>query len=180
MPYARLCTIDDVEAILSAEGVVARGDDSQDGTVSASETKLLNDQISRGSREIAMRLNMLYKVTEFQGSNPPVDTPATVRDMAAVLSAYWMCLRRNNPPTIWLQTARQEVFDTLELVKHGNLRLPDITTALEHSPFVTNFHLDGRFRSAKARRVDATSTGALPPGQLQSHPEYNVIPNPWE
>lgn len=170
--YRRLCTLEDVEVILSAEGLIARADDTQDGTMSASEEKLVNDCISRGSREAAMRLTMRYgDVANFQGGNAPADTPASVRDMVAILAAFWVCKRRNNPVPQSLVDDRRQVFEDLQAIAANQMRLPDIDDG-DELPFVTNFHVDGRYRSAKLRRIDATSTRSLPPQDTRQHPEW--------
>lgn len=170
----KLCTIQDVADWWSQEGVDARLDDNRNDLVSVSpgEADILLRIIERGSAVVAMKLSQRYTQDSYAGSGtPPASTPALVSHFAAVVSAYFLGIRRNLPISPHLKEEYERVLKMLDDIVSGVLSIPDLAESFEMTPFLTNYHVDGTYRSAKFRKVDSTSVGKSPTPPIKSHPE---------
>lgn len=156
-----LTTKEWIDDILSDEGVQGRLDDDGTNNLTPDDMARLERFITRASLEVGMSLRVRYRDSEWQGSNPPVDTPEAVQYMVAIKAARGIFGRRGLPSYEELTRAHEMVEQWLADIKAGNLSLVGVADypTIDFEPFVTNFTVDGRHRAAKVRVVQATSVG---------------------
>lgn len=170
-----LCSITDVSDWLSQEGLDARLDDDRGQFADEAEQAIGTRLIEKASVKVAAYLSQRYKLEEYAGTGtPPTNTPPYVRGAVSIVAAYYISIRRNLPCSGALADAYRGVFEELQEIINGHLSLPEVVDSFEGRPFVANFHLDGTYRSAKFRKVDATSIGSQPTAPIKSHPEQNM------
>ena len=169
-----LCTQADVEDIWSATGVAGRYDDDlSGGVIAAGEILVLNRFIMRASSYVSGRLKDRYKIVDFQGSNPPVDTPISVNWYASIIAAFYSAIRRGIACPQGLADLYKMTLDDLEKIHGGSLSLAEVNESFDTLPFVTNLHVDGNYRSAKLRKIQQISTTSepTPNSGRKSYPE---------
>lgn len=174
-----LCTTQDVSDLWSDDGVLGRLDDDNDNANNAAELAILARVILNASAFVLSRVGMRYKTSDITGSNAPTDTPQIVRFYTSVIASHYLAIRRGNPTTDGFAELYSQVMRDLEQVQNGSMLLPGVVDSLNQLPFVSNFHIDGNYRSAKARKIYSISTGifSAPAGSaLKIHPENNIVP----
>lgn len=152
-PY---CSDNDVEALLSEEGVNLRLDDNQDGAVNAAELLRLTRQACNYATS---------KVNDFcAGRYDPADleTSWTVNEWATVIAARWLCSRRGNPVPGSLKERLAEVMDELKQVKSGQYSLQDLAERTSSAPIWSNTRVDVRYRTRRIRVERPISEGTPP------------------
>lgn len=175
MANVSLCTSTDVSDWWSPDGVLSRLDDDYDNANNATETEILGRVIESASIRVIAKIGQRYKTSDLTGSNAPTDTPQIVRYFTSVVAAYLLSIRRGMAPTQAFLDLYNEVMAQMEEVAKGQAILPGVYNSLQGLPFVNNYHVDGRYHSAKVRRVFVTSTAPLPsPARAKYHPEYNT------
>ena len=167
----QLCTSTDVADWWSVEGVDARLEDDLSGSVESDESLQLTRLIERASAIVAAKLSQRYLQASYAGTNPPTNTPPLVMHFAAVIAAYYLGCRRNLPHSEALLKEYERVLEMMNEIGSGLLSIPEVAESFDTTPFLTNFHLDGRYRSSKFRKVDATSVGGRPAPPIKSFPE---------
>lgn len=156
-----LTTKEWIDDILSDEGVQGRLDDDGSGNLTPDDVARIERFITRASLEVGMTLRSRYRDSEWQGSNPPTDTPEAVQYMVAIKAARAIFGRRGLPSYEELSRAHEMVEQWLADIKSGNLSLVGVNDypTVDFEPFVSNFTIDGRFRASKVRVVQQTSIG---------------------
>lgn len=168
----QLCTSQDVADWWSVDGVLSRLDDDYDNANNAAELAMMLRIIEAASTRVLFSLAQRYATTALTGSNPPTDTPAIVRYFAAIISAYNLSIHRGQSPTMAFEQLYKDVCQQLEEVKKGVSILPGVYNPLSGLPFTNSYQVDGRYYSAKLRRVFVTSTGPIPSrADGKYHPE---------
>lgn len=167
----QLCTRADIEDWWSADGVAERLDDDRSASESGSESLIVTSWIERASAIVAMKLGQRYNLADYAGASPPTDTPVLVMHFTAVIASYWIGTRRNLPVSEVLKEEYEKTMKTLDEILNGQASLPGVSDSFEGGLFLTNFHVDGRYRSAKFRKVTTTSVGSDPTGSVKSYPE---------
>ena len=162
MPTQTYCTRDDVEAAWTPAAVLAAVDDDHNLTLSAAEVAIITRAIERGANRMNATLAMRYPLAAL------VNNP-WCRDCNALLAAYFLATRTG----IAAPDPIQEQFDSylvdLEEIVANRKCVPQVSSTLEQTPTVTNFRVTPALEPESIRRVSETSTGALPPSQVQNH-----------
>lgn len=168
----QLCVKSDIEDWWSADGLLLRTDDDRSATENGSEASIVTSWIERSSAIVAAKLSQRYLQDAFAGVNPPVDTPVLVMHFTAVIASYWVAGRRNLPIPEQLKEEYDKVLKSLDEIAAGQSSLPGVADSFEGGFFLSNFHLDGRYRSAKFRVITATAVGSDPTGaSIKRFPE---------
>ena len=136
------CTQQNVESILSEEGVLNRLDDSRTGVVNA---QWMTDCLQRATAEINLHLSRRYSTTTLRASE-------WVRWCAATLTASFVMGRRGlgSSPVIADEALRFR--GLLEQIQKARLYLPDDAPLRgEHCPAMVNVTMDMRYPQDKIR-----------------------------
>ncbi|MGE3410129.1 MAG: phage protein Gp36 family protein [Pirellulales bacterium] len=164
-PY---CTVDDLEAIWSVEGVSFRADDDDEH----SSTAMVNAAIEKATVDVNSYLFQQYTVAVLTQS-------AWVKWCTAIFACVELARRRGNAPPDSMLAEYNRYFEMLKLIASGGAGLPGDTglAAPEHdnTPCVTNFRVDSRYR-ANVRRVTQTSTRTQ---QSPNRRGYDSVGYPW-
>lgn len=160
IPY---CTQSDVEAIWSEWAVEVRLDDDEDGDADAG---LIDDIIEMATTKMNKYLFRRYLPSVVAAS-------AWAKWACAYIASYHLAIRRGNIPPAPIQAEYESYKQLLEEIESGKQSLPAddglSPERFDNFPSVTNYHVDGRHRWAKVRRVDATSTGGPQTPPLKQH-----------
>lgn len=161
MTQLLLTTKNYIDDVLSEEGVRHRLDDDETGAITTEDLDRIDRFIEQSSLEVGMILRHRYTDVEYQGSNPPDNTPAAVQYMVAIIAARKIFGRRGLPAYDELVRQFEMVQEWLADIKAGRLSLVNVAQypTSNFEPFVSNFTIDQRHRHAKARVVRATSKG---------------------
>ncbi len=173
MPNYILCTREDVSDWWSEDGLIAREDDDRTGglDIAGTEAARTDRIIARASAIVGVYLAERYSVDQWAGTNPPTNTPASVRHYAAIIAAYYMGIRRNLPTSTELAAEYKLALEQLAGIKAGDFSLPEIPESFENYASVSNYTVDGNYRSSKIRVVRSTSTGSRPPAPIKDNAE---------
>lgn len=102
------CTIDDVQRILSVEGVNYRIDD---------DPSEYPDVIDEACREVDLYLLPHYSTTTLSGNN-------WVKYQSAIITAVLLCERRGNPVPRGVDRKYERLTERLERIGSGELHVP--------------------------------------------------------
>lgn len=176
MATAPLCTIADVQVILSPFATTDRIDDDFDGSA---DTGLADSCIALVSTKVQRVLLGRYSLTSITSNQ-------WVRWCTATLVAEFLCLRRANPVPASIAEDAKEYRDTL--LQIGNMEadlfddagLPvaqaSIPGSVSDLPAVSNMTIDGRFQRSKLRRIDSISTQLPANGMSNPAIDYYLLP----
>lgn len=157
------CTQGDVEALLSAEGVSLRLNDSDpDGDPTTAESAYLTTQ---GINYATARINN-FCLGRYEAADLATDW--VINDWATVLAAYWLSCRRGNDPPKSLALMRKEVLDELALVRGGRLALEGINQRISESPGWSNIRFPSYYRVRQLRVQRPISEGTNPTNRPQN------------
>lgn len=159
-----LTTKAEIDDILSEEGVIGRLDDNETGTLSPDDAAMIDRMIEKAAViDVGPVLDVKYATSDWQGLNPPTNTPASVRYMTAIVAARYVAGRRGLPAFEELATQYAMVKEWLADILADRRTLIDVQTfpsdATNMEPFVSNLSIDQRFRHSKARVVRSTTKG---------------------
>ncbi len=174
MASISLCTETDIEDIITATAVAHAVDDNDDLVKNdPSETGIITRTIYKASAIVASKLEVAYPTADYQGSNPPTDTPDLVRYITAVIATWMLARRRRTPVGAKLEEEYQRVLGMLEELALQEAVLPGTTLTNDHTPWVSVFHFDGRFKNATIRRIPHTSTDPAPGDGVKHFPDIS-------
>lgn len=154
------CDQDDIEALLSDEGVVGRLDDDMSGTNSAAEIAILTTY----ARNYATTRVNFYCQPKYDTDD--LGTSWLVNDWATVIASRWLCLRRGNPVPKQIEQLFKETIDDMKRVKTGEHEIPEIAARVANSPFWSNIHVSVIHRLRKIR-VERPISERTPTDYLQ-------------
>lgn len=161
------CSQADVEAILSAFGLLVRLDDDMDGTA---DDGLMAAGLNKAAADVNHKLLQRYTVATCLQSE-------WVKQCAAHLAAEYICKRRGNEVPAELAEEVKRYRDDLALIRQGidDLTVNDglATPELDHLPSVSNFVVDQRLKHTKVRKTPSISTGGPPAGGIKTHPMHD-------
>lgn len=163
MPTQTYCTQLDIEAIWTPAALLASVDDNEDGVLSPAEAALIERAIQRAANSMNALLEVRYALVDIAGN-------LWCRDCNAVLAAYLLATRRDEPPPAGLASERQRYLTDLREMRDGQQQVPQVAESNHHAPTVSNFAIDLRAQRAKVRRIIETSSGDPPHDQLLSFP----------
>lgn len=158
MAVTAYCTSDEVESVLSENGVLWAVDDDRSGTTSAGESGFIDDALERATVIINQYVAMIYSL-------PSLLTNTWTKWACAVLAAQKLCRRHGNGSPDGLTLDCEEVFAFLELVRKGQAVIPAdgeadaLPLATNAGLVMSNLRIDQRFPTAKVRVVQRISTG---------------------
>jgi phage gp36-like protein len=146
-----LCTQAEVERFLSVQGVTAFADHDQDGTA---DDDVVDDCIEQASEEMLAYLLQRYALASLVSST-------LVKRWAVTISAYFLCMRRGNPPPEVLQTEFERLLNPetglIPRVAAGSFALPGLALNADLVPNFANLTVDRRFGQSKVRVLPGSS-----------------------
>jgi len=145
-----LCTIAEVEDVLSDHGVRLATDDER-GESMFDSTKTSN-AIERAEQKIYQYVALRYSTADLVGNT-------WAKWACAVFAAVQLMRRRGGTVPPGLMDEYQEYLDYLTQVKDGQSEIPGLSQANEPGLTMSNLVVDQRFRSAKTRVVRSVSAG---------------------
>lgn len=157
------CSRADVEAVLSAAGVVARIDDNETGTASVAEDAYVTAAIETAAAEMNADLERQYILSQLSASN------GWLKRTNALLAAEALMGRRGNPVQGLLVDQVQRIREALKLIGMGRMSVPEQLPSANHLPAVSTFVVE----PAKAMpvRVDVpNSVGSTPDSSRKRFP----------
>lgn len=146
------CDIDEVENILSEDGVTNRTDDSPESVRADSEVTAC---IEQATSIINGYLSRRYSFSALA-------TSTWIKWCCAYLSACRLAKRRANACPEPIAAECRQYLDWLKEIRDGVMDVPEIAPEVDMLPTVSNLTVDGRFTRQKVRRVPSTSTGSPP------------------
>lgn len=160
MPPAALDTLytsmDDVNALLSEEGVGARLDDDQTGTVTvAEEARLTTYAVNYATTKVND-----YALGRYAADD--LDSSWTVNEWATIIAARWLCSRRGNPVPKSLQDMFEETMAELRMLRDKQYDLQDIAERTSTAPRWSNVRVDVRYRLRRIRKQRPISEQTQP------------------
>lgn len=165
MPTQTYCTLSDVEAAWNPADLLDAVDDDTSGTMSAGEQAIVTRAIERAANRMNASLEMRYALSSLASNH-------WCRDCNAALAVYLLATRRGTAASDAIQEQYESYVADLEQIIAGRMRVPQAAETHEHKPTVTNFAVDPTQAVATVRRVNDTSTGALPPGTVKSFHDF--------
>ncbi len=146
-----LCTAEQLERYLSPLGVMLFSDHEYDGV---RDDTVIDDCIGRASAELIGLLYPLYPESELEQS-------ALVSEWCVVMSAYYLCLRRGNPPPDSLANGFDRLMNPtgfIFMARKGSFIIPGVASTPVNAPAITNYDIDRRYANRTARVISPTST----------------------
>lgn len=156
------CTKSDVEAAWTPAAVLAAVDDDDSGSLDTNELAILTRAIERSANRMNAALEIRYPLATLLNN-------AWCRDCNASLAAYLLATRRGTAAPDHIQEQYETYVQDLEEIIANRKCVPQLSANREQSPTVSNFRVEPALEPEAIRRVNNTSTGALPPSQVQSH-----------
>ena len=153
------CTENDMADVLSQSGINLRVDD-----IPPSD---LANALAKAGSEIDKFLYRTYK-TEDLATSP------LVRDWAAVLACWFLCLRRGNPPPPGIATLYEGVIADLTEIKLGQNDVPRIPRRKAYAPGLSVMLATQRpFPRAVVEKSRGTTLGGVPANYHQHNSVYD-------
>jgi len=129
------CTQADIEALLSVTGVESRVDDDAGGSLSATETGYITSAIQWATAKVNDFCLALYTAADLA-------TSWVINEVAIVLAAKWLSIRRGNPSPGSIADACKEAMERLEKIRNGGHPLADIGQRNAAWPAWSNVRVD--------------------------------------
>lgn len=123
MAVTTYCTQDDISDRLSETGVDLRIDDSPPST--------LGRVLERAAVMVNRYCQTRYTVAQLAMSDH-------VRELAADIATYYLCIRRGNPAPPYLVDLFNDAKEALAQINQGVLQLPDIAQTRPAFPAMSN------------------------------------------
>lgn len=143
-PPVVYCDVGDIETILSVAGVTDRGDDEGTGILSAAEQGYIASIIGWASSRVNFRAGHLYNTNDMAMSS-------WVNYVTAVMAAQMLCGRRSNPVPGSITAMYKECIADLDIVRRGDLQIPDIGYRDVAWPAWSNCRVDPMYRQRQTR-----------------------------
>lgn len=149
----------EMERLLSADGVSLRADDDGDGINESNANPggaivtVIQDAIDDATEKIDEYLADIYYESAMAES-------LWIRRRAAVLGCYALSMRRGNPPLFAGKVV--EIIADLEAIRLGKRRVPRLATREDFTPGISQPRVDDRFMIRKIRIDEQISTGGRP------------------
>lgn len=143
---------EEVESLLSSDGVLLRLDDDQDAANSAGELLRINTlAVNYATARVNLYLGNRY-------TSAQLATSWSVHDWATMIAARWVCRRRTNPVPESLQDAYDEAIAEMTAIRDRLMSLTDIQERQADQPVLSNMTLDGRYKVKQLRKQLPIST----------------------
>jgi phage gp36-like protein len=153
------CSINEVERIISAAGVVSFADHDQSGT---SDSDVVEDCINQACDELDRYLLQRY-------TQAGLLTSSLVNRWAAKVAVYFLCQLRGNPVPESIQAEFDRILKEPDgaaiLAAKGNPPLPGVPLAAFMAPTFANMRVDRAYGTKSIRRQpesSGTDTTTLP------------------
>jgi len=155
-PARQYVYIDDdgLNAALSANGVLLRADDNQDGTVDPTEEMRITQAKNAASETIDYYCFSRYTPANLANSN-------LIYEAAKWLAAYQLCATRGNevPESVIEQAEQWE--EKLKAIQAGRGRVPGIPYRMSQAPAWDNVRVNVHY-DFKAIRVERKTSSQVP------------------
>ena len=154
------CTVADIEDILSTDAVELRIDDLPPTVYGAA---------------IAKAGNQIDKYCYARYSPDGLATSDLVKDWAAIIAAFYLCIRRGNPPLPGIAILYDGAIADLKDIQKGITTIPGVSSRKGYAPVMS------RMRSTlrpHPRAVVETSQGASTAGAPTGYTQHNR--DPWD
>lgn len=136
-------TQDDMEALLSSEGVDLRLDDNADGSVSAAEL----DRLTTQARNYATAQVNRFLTGRYDAAD--LATSWVINEWATYLACNWLSRRRGNPGLFKAEV--EEAIKDMKEIRSGASNLEDIPARNPAWPTWSNVRVDQNYRLRKIR-----------------------------
>ena len=143
------CTLAEVEYLLSANGVAASVNDSQDNAVA--DATIVNNAIARGRTILSQYLFQKYDIDTITSS------VEWVKWAAATFAAIEIMRRKGGVVPPGLQELYEQYTGFLEKVQTGTFQVPGLYLRSSPGISISNITMDNRYNRAKIRVVSTIS-----------------------
>lgn len=173
-PTTLYCTQQDVEAILSTDGVQLRLDDDQSGVTDSAESAYMTQYIGWATARLNMYLMGRYDAADLAQSY-------AVNEFAAIMVAQRICRRRGNPAANSIQELYEESIELLKQIKAGVMGLEDVAERTSGAPFWDNIrHTRHALRRTRVERPISEQTQRQQPSVTVDDQSANYVgPEIW-
>lgn len=138
------CTKEDLEALYSVDGILGRVDDTNSGTLDATETGYLDKARYWATRKVDFFCMARY-------ADSALATSWVVNEWAIILACFWLSSRRANPVPNSILELYKEAMEELKSVQAGRFEIPDIGQRAAAFPAWSNVRVDPMSRLRKIR-----------------------------
>lgn len=138
------CTPDDLNPLLSEEGVTGRLDDDDDGSIDANEQGYLATAIQWASDKVNFYCLNRYAALDLANS-------WLVNNWAVLCAGHWLSIRRGNPSPASIADLYKEALKDMEMIRTGAANLPGIGLRTAAWPAWSNIRLDQLYSLRKLR-----------------------------
>lgn len=159
------CSQDDVEAILSANGVRLRLDDDGSEEISAEEQEAMDFALGDAAVTIDQYLAAMHTPAYLA-------TSRWVNNRAAWLSVLALCERRGNPVPESLMDRSEKIFEELEYHRDTSRPIAGVPLRTSMAPTWSNVRVDPRYQF-KAIRVEK-QTSSRRASSLQTFTDWQA------
>ena len=146
----------EMESIFSVDGIELRFDDDDDDALSPTELDYLDDVIDEATDEVNLYLLDRYNASDLVNN-------LWVRRQASYIACHRASIRRGNPDQYLRKY--EEVIAQLQAVQSEELNIPRLPLAYDSRPGHSNLVVDHRYRNAKIRVDQESSSGGSYPEQ---------------
>lgn len=152
-PAVLYCSIDDVKAFMSEQGVFSRVDDDEDGIIDSEEQyedAAITNAVNIGTEEVNKYIERRYLPAKLANSE-------LVKYFATMFAAAYLCRRRGNGVPESMAEELDLIISQLEDIRDGRLDVPGVPERASRGPHIVNVGVDPRF-ARPIRRQDYQSS----------------------
>lgn len=165
LTYA-LTSLVEIQRLWSVPGVTLRLDDLTANNPDSDLTvETINEIIDQATQEVLMYIEGLYNASDLVNNT-------WTRRQATFIGAYYLSLRRGNPP--YYEAEYERIIAKLERIKNGFLQIPGLPYKSDMTPAASNIHVNDNWVVDKIRVIPQISQGGTPKDANQSIEMY-----PW-
>lgn len=168
------CDPENVDSVLSSEGIRYSMDDDRSGEINASEMNYLDDALQWTQAKINFYISPRYDLSTIAGNT-------WTRWCHAVLAACQLMRRRGDTPPDGLLAQERQYLEWLQEIKDSNAMIPPDgeadaqLIASSAGMSMSNLTVDHRHRVAKVRYLPRISTNPQgSPGGIPRFPDYSA------
>lgn len=141
-------SITEIEKIYSSAGADFASDDFTGADLTQLQLEIVEDATDYINQYVLGR----YRATDLADSR-------WVRTRASWIGAYFLSQRRGNPAPEPFFSRKEEIEEELIKVRDQKIMIPRLSNKSDFTPALSNYKIDHRFRKAKIRVQQRTSTG---------------------
>ncbi|MDA7950246.1 MAG: DUF1320 domain-containing protein [Pirellulaceae bacterium] len=123
------CTTEDIQSILSYDYLLLCTDDDRDGQLSPNESSYITLAIERAANLMNAYLSRVLKLEDLLSNS-------WCRDCNSALAAYFISIRRGNPPPKSIEVLYHYYIDLIQDIRKGHAVVPQAIDTISQKPSI--------------------------------------------